>query len=57
MRALEALQKSIKPLGGNRLAYGVGLVQAPGHCDPRAPAAVAGTWGSTVTVHSVVNKK
>ncbi len=55
-RALEALQKSIRPLGGNRLAYGAGLVQAPGHCDRRAPAAVAG-WGSTTTVHSVVNKK
>jgi hypothetical protein len=72
-RALKALQKSIKPLGGDRLAYGAGLVQAPAHCEPRAPAAVAGTWAGTVvaapaasvqprgwaasTLHSVANKK
>ena len=61
-RALELLQKSIKPIGGgNRQVFGAGLVQAPSHCDPRTPpAAVAavtpptgGGWAGKVEVAPV----
>jgi hypothetical protein len=54
-RALEAMQRSIKPLG-NRNAFGAGLIQAPSDCDPVAPGTVAGGWGST-TVNAVSNRK
>jgi Subtilase family len=71
-RALELLQKSIRPISGNRQVFGAGLVQAPSHCDPhRSPAIAAVGWGKvevarpasganqwvTETVHSVANKK
>ena len=62
-RALELLQKSIKPIGGggNRQVFGAGLVQAPSHCDPHTPpAAVAavtpptgGGWAGKVEVAPV----
>lgn len=42
-RALALLQKNIKPIGdrGRNPVFGAGLVQAPSHCDPRIPDAVA----------------
>jgi hypothetical protein len=55
-KALELLQKGIMPLGGNRQIFGAGLVQAPNHCEPRTPAAVAAVtpptngWASKVEV-------
>jgi hypothetical protein len=56
-RALALLQKNIKALGGRGRTpiFGAGLVQAPRHCDPRTPGAVAsvappqaGGWTGTV---------
>jgi len=67
-RALDLLQKSIKPIGGNRQVFGAGLIQAPSQCDPHAPVAAvaangwtskvevapsAQTGGNSWTVHSV----
>lgn len=51
-RALDLLQKDIRTIGGRDQApiYGAGLVQAPAHCDPRNPDAVAGGWTGTVHV-------
>ncbi len=42
-RALALLQKNIKAIGdrGRNPVFGAGLVQAPSHCDPRIPDAVA----------------
>ena len=42
-RALALLQKNIKAIGdrGRNPVFGAGLVQAPSHCDPRTPDAVA----------------
>jgi len=42
-RALALLQKNIKAIGdrGRNPVFGAGLVQAPSHCDPRVPEAVA----------------
>jgi hypothetical protein len=42
-RALALLQKNIKAIGGGgrNPVFGAGLVQAPSHCDPRVPEAVA----------------
>jgi hypothetical protein len=71
-RALALLQKDIKAIGdrgGRNPVFGVGLVQAPSHCDPRMPDALissgpkmqpapfvpAGSWESTV--HPVANRK
>lgn len=70
-RALALLQKNIKVIGdrGRNPVFGVGLVQAPSHCDPVMPDALissgpkmqpapfvpAGSWESTV--HPVANRK
>jgi subtilisin family serine protease len=70
-RALALLQKDVKAIGerGRNPVFGVGLVQAPSHCDPHTPEALissapqlqpapfvpAGSWESTV--HPVANRK
>jgi hypothetical protein len=56
-RALALLQKDIRSIGGRGRSpiYGAGLVQAPSHCEPKIPGAVASAgpaggngWAGTV---------